>query len=216
MSEESGRLLASKIYACLAAIVAAVMLMLSFWTLNQLKSEGVQYETGLNAQYAKDANIYSTYVTGFEEILGVDNLQGAQIKAIITEAVAAQVNVKDLIAPGQSPLFIAVSQAYPAVTLAQYNQLVIYIQQGRQQFQDGQSALLTQLSAYDNWQHSGFLIQPGIVSVLGFPTNLLHVSVEGKTLAGSAAEAQMWKIVENPAALASFASSTELPLNVSK
>lgn len=206
----------SQLFATVAGFFTALCLITIFWTFNQIKVEGTQYETDLNKQYVQNANILSTYVSSFEEQLGVANLQEAQIKAIITEAVAGQANVKNLVAPGSSPLFIAVKQAYPTVTLAQYNQLISYIQQGRQQFQDGQSKLLTQLSAYDNWQHTGFLIQPSLVYMLGFPTNLLHVDIGGKSLKGAAAEAQMWKIVENPTAVAAFVTGRMDALPVSK
>jgi hypothetical protein len=204
----------SWIFRTAGAIIVPRALMQVFWTFNDIKSEGVSYETDLNAQYVQNANVLSTYVSSFEEQLGVANLQGNQVKAIITEAVAGQVSVRDLVSPGSSPLFIAVKQAYPNVTLPQYNQLINYIQQGRKQFQDGQSDLLKKLSAYDNWRHTGFLIQPALVNGLGFPTNLLHADVGGKRLTGAAAEAQMWKIVENPTAAAAFASGVEQPIAI--
>ena len=210
--DEGGWKFCSRIFAVGTVVAPLVGLMLTFWLFNAIQSEGIQYETDLNSQYVQNVNNLSTYVLSFEEQLGVANLQESQIKAIITEAVAGQTNVQDLVAPGKSPLYAAVSQAYPKVTLEQYTALMTYIQQGRDQFQQGQASLLTELSAYDHWQHAGLLVQPGIISALGFPTKILRVQVGGKSYTGADAEAQMWRIVENPVATTAFATGVERPL----
>lgn len=212
--DEGGWRFMARLFAAGSIVSVVTSVMLIFWIFNQVQSQGAQYETDLNAQYVQNSNILSTYVVSFEEQLGVAKLQEGQIKAIITEAVAGQTQVQDIVAPGKSPLFLAVSQAYPNVTLAQYTQLMNYIVEGRQKFQDGQSALLTDLSGYDHWQHSGVIVQPALLSILGFPSNLLHVEVGGKRYTGAAAEAQMWRIVENPVATAAFATSTQQALPV--
>jgi hypothetical protein len=204
----------SVIFGVASIAISILSVMAIFWGCNQIKTEGVAYETNLNAQYVQDENVLSTYVTSFSEQLGVANLQSRQIRSIITQAVASQANLHDLIAPGSSPLFLAVSQAYPNVTLSQYNELIKFVQAGRQSFQENQANLAKQLTAYDNWQHTGFLFQPALVHLFGFPTSLLRVDVDGKTLTGAAAEAKMWKIVKDPATEAAFYSGRQTAITV--
>jgi hypothetical protein len=198
--------------AVVTVVLAFPVGICSFLSVDQIKTQAVSQETALDAQYVQNQNVLSTYVTSYEEQLGIANLQSSKIQGIITSAVAGQSNLKDLLDPGKSPLYSALAEAYPNVTLAQYQQLMQYIQDGRNAFQASQSQLLQMLGQFDSWRDSGFIFHPWLVSLSGAPNSNLHVIVGNKTLTGSAAEAQMWQIVRNPTAVASINSGLASPL----
>lgn len=204
----------SIVLTAVALVAAMAASALTYCSVNSVQSTGVALQAQLDAQYMQDQNVLSTYVNGFYEMLGVSNLQSNEIDKILVGAVGSQVDLQTWEQnPKSSPLFSALLEAYPNVSLQQYQQVITYIQQGRQKFQDAQNVLLTELGKYDQWRETGILFHPVEVSLFGFPGSGLHVTVSGKTLTGAAAEKQMWNIVRNPAAVAAFASGNETPLS---
>ena len=187
---------------------------LLFASVNAVQATGVSLQAQLDAQFMQDQNVLSTYVNGFYEMLGVANLQSSQIDKILVGAVGSQVDLQTWAQdPKASPLYSALFEAYPNVTLSQYQQVIAYIQQGRQSFQSAQNTLLSELGQYDQWRETGVIFHPLEVSFFGFPNSQLHATVGDTTYYGAAAEAKMWNIVRNPAAELAFSSGVQSPLS---
>jgi hypothetical protein len=204
----------SIIFFVVTFVLAFPTIISGFYAIDTVKNDAVSQETALNTQYVQNQNVLSTYVSSYLTQLGIANLQSDRIRQIIVDAIAGQGLVKDSKDPQKSPLFLALAQAYPNVTLSQYNQLISYIEQGRQSFQNAQSTLLTKLGAFDAWRESGFLFHPWLVSLTGAPNDVLNITVGGKKLTGAAAEEQMWKIVRDPVAVADTESGIESSLRI--
>jgi hypothetical protein len=201
-------------FAIATVAVFTVSSVLWFNGLDGVKSTGVRLETQLNSQWLNDENVLSTYMNGFSEMIGTANLESDKVQKIIVDSVGSQVDLNAWSAnPTASPLYSALVQAYPKVSLEQYQQVIDYIRQGRASFQAQQQKLLTLLSQYDSWREQGLLIHTSEVGFFGFPSNLLTVTVGGHTLHGAAAEEQMWNIVRNPAVEAAFISGVDTPVS---
>jgi hypothetical protein len=204
-------------FLVVAALFSSLTGLLTFNSFNAVRSAGVALESQLNAQWLNDENVLSTYMNGFNEMIGTANLDTTQVEKIIVDSVSSQVDLSQWKSnPKASPLYSALIEAYPKLTLSQYSQVIAYISQGRSAFQTQQSQLLSLLGQYDQWRESGVIIHPAEVAVFGFPSNVLTVTIGGKTLHGAAAEAQMWNIVRNPSVEAEFISGLATPLSVSK
>lgn len=198
-----------------AGALAVAFVLLTFLSVSQVQSQGVALENQLNAQYVANQNVLSNYINGFYEQLGVANLQSQKIDKILVGAVSSQFDLRAWAAnPKKNPLFSALGEAYPQVSLSQYQQIINYIANGRQQFQQSQQTLLTDLERFDVYRQSGFFVHPFMVSLAGVPNGNLHVTVDGVTYTGAAAEARMWDIVRNQQADQEFVSGVGNPLTV--
>jgi hypothetical protein len=198
-----------------AAVLSVVLIFSSF---NDVKSEGVAQECNLDQQYVQSQNVLSNYIDGFYEKLGVANLATAKVEdidKILVTLLSGQSDLRAWSSP-KSPLFLALLQVCPQVTLAQYQDLLAYIQQGRAQVQASQAKLLGQLSDLDKWRNSEIIFHPNQVKLFGFPDSNLHVTIGNRTLAGTDAEQQMYNIVLNPMAVEAFAAGRQGPLSVNQ
>ncbi|MDR3616577.1 MAG: hypothetical protein P4L53_23660 [Candidatus Obscuribacterales bacterium] len=198
-----------------ATVLSVVLIFSSF---NEVKSEGVAQECSLDQQYVQSQNVLSNYIDGFYEKLGVANLATAKVEDIDKILVTLLSGQSDLRAwsSAKSPLFLALVQVCPQVTLAQYQDLLAYIQQGRAQVQASQAKLLAQLSDFDKWRNSEIIFHPNQVKLFGLPDSNLHVTIGNRTLLGAEAEQQMYNIVLNPMAVEAFATGRQGPLSVNQ
>jgi hypothetical protein len=196
-----------------AAVLSVVLIFSSF---NEVKSEGVAQESNLDQQYVQSQNVLSNYIDGFYEKLGVANLATSKVEdidKILVTLLNGQSDVRAF-SSTKSPLFLALVQVCPQVTLAQYQDLLAYIQGGRAQVQASQAKLLGQLSDFDKWRNSEIIFHPNQVKLFGFPDSNLHVTLGSRTLLGADAEQQMYNIVLNPMAVEAFGTSRQGPLSV--
>jgi hypothetical protein len=208
---------AGAVWASAGLVLATVLsVILIFNSFNGVKSEGVAQEATLDQQYVQSQNVLSNYIDGFYEKLGVANLETAKVESIDKILVTILNGQADLHAwdSPKSPLFLALVQLNPQVTLAQYQDLLKYIEQGRAGVQASQAKLLGQLSDFDKWRNSEIIFHPYQVKMFGFPESNLHVTLGDNTLTGADAEKQMYNIVLNPMAVKAFATGRQGALEV--
>jgi hypothetical protein len=207
------------VWAIVGLMFATVLsVILIFNSFNEVKSEGVAQEANLDQQYVQSQNVLSNYILGFYEKLGVANLETAKVEdidKILVTLLNGQSDVHAWDGP-KSPLFLALVQICPQVTLAQYQDLLKYVEQGRSGVQASQAKLLGQLSDFDKWRNSEIIFHPRQVKMFGFPDSNLHVTFGDSTLTGAAAEKQMYNIVLNPMAVKAFATGRQDPLAVNQ
>lgn len=197
-------------------VLGVVIIISVFDSFNDVKSDGVTMSSNLNKQYVQSETVLSNYIDGFDERLGVANLETdkvVEINKIMVSILSGQSNMNTWNSP-KSPFYLALLQVCPQVTLAQYQDLLKYIQDGRAGVQASQSQLLAQLSDFDTWRNSEIIFHPFQVKLYGFPDSNLHITVGGRTLVGAEAEAQMYNIVLNPMAAKAFETGREEPLAV--
>jgi hypothetical protein len=199
------------------AVVLAIILVVSiFSSLNGIQKDGVNYETQLNAQYLDNQNELGAYISGFYEQVGVANLKSQKMDQILTDAVKGRYDGNASSAQvGRGQLFSAIQEAYPNIDLSVYDKILNYVQAGRTAYKDKQSKLLDMLRNYDNWRKSG-LIHSKLVSMMGFPSGALQAHISATVVTGAAAEAQMYVIVLPSDAAKAYQTGTLDPLDPTK
>jgi hypothetical protein len=204
--------------AIIGGIILVVLLVFVVWPLSSLsstKTQGVDKETALSAQYRDAQNYLSSYINGFYEKTGLVISQKKAMNDILLAAVQGRYQGK--MTPGTSgSLFSAITEAYPNLDglSNSYKDIQNYISGGRAGFRDKQSALLDQLRNYDKWRNSG-LFHPMWVSMAGFPSSNLEARVNGQpVLTGKAAEEKMKQLVLSGDATTSYQTGTDKALTV--
>ena len=81
---------------------------------NSTRTEGIQYETAISAQYQVNQNELSTYVVSIKEQVGIANLKSAKIDTILRHAVEGRYG-DDGFKPNGA-MFSAIQEAYPDMT----------------------------------------------------------------------------------------------------
>lgn len=178
----------------IGSIIAFVLLLFVAYPLASLsstKSQGVDKETQLTAQYRDNQNTLSAYIAGFYEQTGVAKVKSDKLNAILLDAVKGRYEGK--MSPGTGGAFFsAITEAYPDLSaLNIYDKIVDYVSAGREGYKNKQTLLLDRIRDYDNWRNKG-LFHPGWVKLAGFPSTNLEA---GPDVTGSAALVKMKQIV---------------------
>lgn len=194
-----------------AGVLVIVVLIFVIWPLTALsstKSQGVDKETQLTAQYQDNQNTLSAYIAGFYEQTGVAKVKADKLNAILLDAVKGRYDGK--LAPGTGGAFFsAITEAYPDLSgLNIYDKIVDYVQAGRANYKNVQTALLDQIRGYDNWRKGG-LIHPMWVRFAGFPSSNLEAKVGDTTVTGSEALRKMKQLVLVGQATAAYQTGTD-------
>lgn len=192
-------------------IVVAVVAVYGYF--NGLQQTAVSKHTGLNAQYQDNQNYLSSYISGFYEMAGIPQAQGDQLATILSEAVKGRYD-EDGFGSG-SPLFVAISEAYPDLSQLSvgWNKIQDYIQGGREGYRNVQSKLLDMLRDYDLWRQSG-LIQSAFIRMMGYPDNTLVARIGTDVVYGQAALDRMRTIVLTQEAINAYQTGVMDPLQV--
>lgn len=198
------------------AIALVVILVLVVWPLRALsatKSEGVDQETQLTAQYQDNQNTLSAYIAGFYEQTGIAKVKSDKLNAILLDAVKGRYDGK--MSPGTGGAFFsAITEAYPDLSgLNIYDKIVDYVAAGREGYKNKQSQLLDRIRSYDNWRNKG-LIHPVWVSFAGFPSKNLEARVGDDTVTGAEALKKMKQIVLVGQATQAYETGTDQILTV--
>lgn len=185
--------------------------------INGLRSEALQLETTLNAQYLDNQNELSTYVSSFYEQVGVANLKSEKMDQILLDAVKGRYE-KDgkTVGYGEgTPFFSAIVEAYPDIRgLDIYDKIVAFVSAGREAYKAKQSKLLDQLRVYDKWRQDG-LVQSRVISgVVGCPTQMLEARIGTRVARGTEARDQMYLIILASDARKAYETGTMDPLKI--
>jgi len=203
------------------AVVAGLLISgLGFYGyINGARTEGIGYETRLNAQYLDNQNELSTYVSSFYEQIGVGNLKSEKMTLFVTEAIKGKFEDKN---GGKADygrggaFFSALVEAYPVVgqQFDIYDKIVTFIQAGREAYKNKQSKLLDQLRAYDFWRQDGMVRSWVVSSWLGFPSQVLEARIGTTVVRGAQARDQMYLIVTTSSTKRAYESGEMEPLTV--
>lgn len=162
--------------------------------LNEIRDEGVQYETGLNAQFLSNQNYLSAYISGFYEQVGVANVKSEKMHEILTDAVTGRYGKEGFSAKGA--FFSAVKEAYPDLAqLGIYDKIIIYVSAQREGYKNIQDKFLDMLRNYDSWRARGLLRSQVIKSILGYPSERLIARIGTESWTGTTALEKMYTIV---------------------
>jgi hypothetical protein len=181
--------------------------------INGIRTEGIDYETRLNAQYLDNQNILSEFISGFYEQLGLANLKSEKMDKIITDAVVGRYGEKGFSSGGA--FIAAIKEAYPDTAgLNIYDKIVDYVKAKREGYRATQSKLLDMLRAYDKWRNDG-IVQSWIVkNFLGIPSDRLEARIGTKISRGTEARDQMYLIVLAEQATTAYETGKMAPLTV--
>jgi hypothetical protein len=179
------------------------------------RTQAVQTEIALSAQYQSNQNNLSSYTSGFYEQLGIVKFKSEKLDQILADYAKG----RNFAANGQSnqASFInAVSEAVPDLKgLDIADRMMDYVKAGRESYKNVQDKLLDQLRAYDSWREDG-LVRPMVLGNF-FPSDHLEARVGGQVVAaGKAARAKMYQIVLASDATKAYQSGTMEPLSVPK
>ncbi|MBI5045308.1 MAG: hypothetical protein HZC02_05275 [Candidatus Levybacteria bacterium] len=181
--------------------------------INGIRNEGIKRENQLTAQYLSNQNELSTYISGFYELVGVAQAGTDALDQVLEDAVKGRYD-EDGFGSG-SPLFTAISEAYPDLTglTELWGKIQDYISAGREAYKNIQNKLLDMLQSYDTWRETGFL-KSTIVNMFGFPSSRLKATVGDQTWTGPQALDKMYQIVLTSKAQEAYESGTLDPLTV--
>lgn len=182
---------------------------------NNLRNNGLDWETQLSAQYLDNQNYLSTYISGFYEQVGIAQAQGDVLDQILADAVKGRYDEGGFAV--DSPMFAAIVEAYPeagvAELMANWGKIQDYISSGRESYRNQQSKLLDMLRGYDLWRTTGF-IKSTVIRALGFPGEMLQAKIGDMVLTGENARQKMYQIVLTSQALEAYQSGQMDPLTV--
>jgi hypothetical protein len=197
----------------LSILGAVLLLSLSFYGyVNGLRTQGVQTEAALTAQYLSNQNYLSSYVSGFYEQLGIVKYKSEKLDAILLDYAKG----RSFGGEAKSGGFInAVHEAVPDLAgLNIADRMMDYVAGGRAGYRATQDKLNDMLRAYDAWRNDGF-VQSGIVSgILHIPSERLEARVGSEVLHGPDARNKMFQIVLASDAKQAYTTGVMEPLKV--
>lgn len=212
MTKRSGAVNAGLIIG-LSILGVLLVFSLSFYGyVNGLRTEAVQKEAALTAQYLSNQNYLSAYVSGFYEQLGIVKYKSEKLDAILLDYAKG----RSFGGEAKSGGFInAVHEAVPDLKgLDIADRMMDYVAGGRAGYRATQDKLLDMLRAYDAWRNDGF-VQSGIVSgILHVPSERLEARIGSDVVHGADARNKMYQIVLASDAKAAYQTGTMEPLKV--
>lgn len=176
------------------AVVAAVLVITFFTSLNSAQKGMTARENALNTQYLDNQNELSSYVVSIKEALGVADRNTDKLDKVLQDAVKGRYENKG--APNSDAMFSAMVEAYPDLSSVSipYQKVQDAVLAGRTAYKNKQSKLLDMLREYDTWRQSG-IIHSRIVSLVGAPSNNLQARVGANSWRGQDALDKMYQIV---------------------
>lgn len=180
-------------------ILVAIVFLYNSWS--STWTEGIRYETTLNAQYLDNQNYLSTYISSFREQTGLAQASTVALNTVLEDAVKGRYESTSAGGGGytvNSPFFNAIAEAYPELSTAElvrnWGKIQDYVVSGRESYRNQQSKLLDQLRSYDTWRQSG-VIKRLFIGILGFPSDNLKARIGTNVISGTAALDKMYQIV---------------------
>lgn len=200
------------ILGCVLVFIVTPTLVI-YGYVNNLRNQGIDYETQLSAQYLANQNYLSAYISGFYEMLGVASLKSEEVNKNLVEAVKGRYDKEGL--SMNSALFSAIAEAYPDLSVLNiFDKVNDYIASKREGYRAIQDKLLDMLRSYDAWRQKGIIQSRVIVAILGVPTERLEARIGDEVLRGSAARDKMYQIVLTEQARDAYRTNTMAPLSV--
>lgn len=199
----------------LAPVVVLVAAGLYFYGyLNGLRTESVNRENQLNAQYVSNQNFLSTYISGFYEQLGVANLKSEKMDKILTDAVKGRYEGSGV---AKGAMFSAMVEAYPDLQgLNIFDKMTDYIAANREGYRNIQDKLLDMLRQFNTWRQDGMVQSWVVASLLGIPSQRLEARIGTDVVRGQSALDRMWVIVLTEKATNAYLTGKMDPLQVPK
>lgn len=198
-------------------VLAGMLVVGGLWFygyMNALRTEGINRETQLSAQYQSNQNYLSAYISGFYEQLGVANLKSEKLDQILTDAVKGRYETSGGFS-ADGAFFAAVVEAYPDLTaLNIYDKVVDYVAGGRTGYREVQDKLLDMLRSYDAWRGDGIVQSRIVSSMLGVPSDRLEARLPSGDFTGTEARRKMYEIVLASDAQKAYETGTMDPLSV--
>lgn len=182
---------------------------------NGLRSEGIQQETALSAQYESNQNELSAYVTSFYEQIGVGNLKSAKLDTILRHAIEGRYGDSGFSANGA--FFSAVTESYPDLTknLQLFDDIAVFVRTGREAFKGKQNQLIDRSRVYKTFLNDGLVQSVVVKNLLGFPSNVLEARIGGKVVArGPEAFEAIQNIVITGSTAEAFTTGRQEPLAI--
>lgn len=184
---------------------------------NNIYNGSVERENRLNAQYQDNQNYLSAFILGFKEQISVVRAGGAQLNAVLEDAVKGRYDGNTSVKVGGGSLFSAVLEAYPEASLAElqknWGKIQVFIEAQREGYRNIQSKLLDMIREYDVWRQTG-LIRRMFVKMVGVPSERLVARIGDKKLTGKAALEKMLQIVLASDAKLAYETGEQEPLVV--
>lgn len=178
----------------------ALLVVLFVANLFSVNSTGTRWDTQLRAEYNDCWQTLSQYYVNGENSLKIADTNANKLKEILTAVATGRygssVNLKD----PANVVYTQLAAAYPDLHSASdaYNAARDILVGDYDNYVQENKKLYSMLSEYDNWRVGNLLNRP-IIAWMGFPSQLLVANDGTQDLHGAAAEAQMWKVVADPA-----------------
>lgn len=198
-----------------AALLVIIIAAVTFGNINTINGEGVRREAALVAQYEDNRNELSSYITKFNESLGIADRQSSKLNEILTDAVKGRYDNDSSLEPGTGgAMFSAITEAYPDLTASveSYAKVQDLVVSGRDAYKNKQSKLLDMIRDYTEWSESD-LFKRMVIDALGFPGDTLKVTgADGTVYRGEDALDRISQIVLTQDAVDAYESGTQDPL----
>lgn len=167
---------------------------------NSTRSDGMQMEQAMAAQYKVDQNELSTLVSKTYDLMDIANIKSAKMDSLLTHAIQGRYGKDGFKANGA--FYAAVQEAYPQVDMSHYDRIADAVASGREAFKNQQNKLADMVRSYKTWRIDGMV--RSMVTTKYFPSEHLEVAVGDQKFTGSAALAKIDQMVLDEAAVTSF------------
>lgn len=173
-----------------ALVIGALML---WGTVNSIRNEAVAREVQLSAQYRKNQNHLSAFISEFKETVGIADRKTDQLDRVLVDAVSGRYGEEGF---GTGGVVVkAIREAYPRLDgLDIYDKVIDTIRAGRSDFKNEQDVLLDQIRSYDEWRKKG-IIRSWALSGYAPSNNLVARVGNNQVLTGQAAYDKMSEII---------------------
>ena len=189
----------------------AIFLMVVFYPYyNALRRETVNREVQLSQQFLANQNELGAFVFSFYEQLGVAERKSEQLDNIISGAVQGRYGEDGFSSDGA--FFSALSEAYPDLDLALYDDVALYVRTAREDYKNVQNKLLDQARVYRNWLNEDLVRSFLLDSFLRAPTDNLVANVGDQAVFGEAALAVINRPVVPASVNEAYRDGTMAPL----
>jgi hypothetical protein len=179
-----------------------------------IRNAGIDQELGMVLQWnTMEARYSQGRLAIVDQLKIADDKKEALAKLLKSGVGQRSVFTDDAGRLDRSKFISVVHEAYPELTeLKVFDRLFLQVQLMRKQFASDQGKLFDQVRAYDSWRVTGGLLQPFIIEMLGFPSDILQIRIGQKVLTGKDAYEKLSRAIISQDAVEIFETGTDRAL----
>jgi hypothetical protein len=175
--------------------ILAVILLVVFMIRVGVTNDGNKKQQDLITYYNDTTNVLSDCLVKTKQSIGVTRAQTDALDKVITDAVRGRYTGDTTARPTGGALFSAIAEQYPNTDKLSetFGKVLVVINGCRSDFRDSQSILQRAATQFEQWRTGSFTVRN--FGGGNYPTSALAITLNGETVSGKAAFAQMRKLV---------------------